>query len=107
MKEVIILFYGLIRTLDKSLENLKKNIFYNTKDYKYNYIINTQNTDNINNEDFIKNINMIFKNENLLEIILYNLPNQKHDKILDPNYIIIKRLQKSLDYLEKGKKKFV
>ena len=108
MKEVIILFYGLIRTLDKSLENLKKNIFYNIKDYKYNYIINTQNTSEINdnNEEFIKKIKDIFKNDNLLEIILYNLPNQKNDKILDPNYIIIKRLQKSLDYLEKNKKKF-
>ena len=63
MKEVIILFYGLIRTLDKSLENLKKNIFYNTKDYKYNYIINTQNTSEINdnNEEFIKKIKDIFK----------------------------------------------
>ena len=107
MKEVIILFYGLIRTLDKLLENLKKNIFYNINDYKYSYIINTQNIDNINNDEFIKKIKNIFKNDNLLEIILYDLPNQKNDKILDPNYIIIKRLQKSLDYLEKNiKKKF-
>jgi hypothetical protein len=100
MKEVIILVFGLIRSLEKSLHNLKKNIVYNNNNYNFSYIINTQCIDENEKETKIK-INKIFENDNLLDIIIYNLPNQKNNNILDANYIIMKRLQKTLESLNK------
>lgn len=103
MKEVIILVFGLVRTLEESLRRLKNNIVYDNSNYNFSYIINTQSV-NETEEDIRNIIKNIFKNDNLLDIIIYNLPNQKGDKILDGNYIVMKRLQKTLDYVNNYKK---
>jgi hypothetical protein len=100
MKEVIILFFGLVRKLEETLKNIKNSIIYNNLDYNFSYIINTQPVNE--SEDECKNkIKNIFNNDNLLDIIIYNLPNQNGDKILDGNYIIMKRLQKTIENLNK------
>jgi len=104
MKEVVILFFGLVRTLDVCFKNLKDKIFYDNTKYKFNFIINTQTSNNETELECTNKIKKIFENENLLEIILYNLPNQKGDQILDANYIIMKRLQQSLNLLKNHNK---
>lgn len=100
MREVIVLFFGLVRTLDKTFKNLKDKIFYDNTNYKFNFIINTQPSNNETELECINKIKKIFENENLLDIILYDLPNQQGDRILDANYIIMKRLQQSLNLLK-------
>jgi hypothetical protein len=98
MKEVIVLIFGLIRTLEDSFKKLKNNITHDNEKFNYTYIINTQ-VEEQNKDEILDKINKIFQNENLLDIIIYNLPNQKNNKILDANYIIMKRLQKTLNIL--------
>jgi len=100
MKEVIVLIFGLVRTLEETLKNLKNNIVYNNVNYNFSYIINTQSI-NGSDEETKNIIKKIFKNDNLLDIIMYYLPNQKNNNVLDGNYILMKRLQKTLEFLNK------
>ena len=104
MKEVIILIYGLVRELEKSLKNLKDKLLYDNKKYNFNFIINTQPSKNETELECTNKIKKILEKETLLDIILYYLPNQKGDKILDANYIIMKRLQHSLKKLKNHNK---
>ena len=100
MKDVIIIFYGLIRTAYSCIDNINQNIINYNKNFNIKYLISTQCDKNKKEDELNDQIYSIFGKNNIIDILHENIPNQKDTKEFDANYIIMRRLRKAMDYLE-------
>ncbi len=104
MKDVIIIFFGLLRNASICFDNIYENIIkYNEKNYNIKYLFSTQCEKNQSKEELTTQINNIFGKDNIINILYQDIPNQKGSLVLDANYVIMRRLRKAMDYLENCK----